>query len=63
MSAGPGVYPMILNAMFGTKFKVIAGYSTGTMPLAVERGEVDGLCGYAWQSYLANGSKWFVDKT
>lgn len=62
VSAGPGVYPTILNAMFGTKFKVIAGYSTGGMPLAVERGEVDGLCGYAWQSYLANGSKWFADK-
>jgi tripartite-type tricarboxylate transporter receptor subunit TctC len=61
VSAGPGVYPTILNAMFGTKFKVIAGYSTGTMPLAVERGEVDGLCGYAWQSFLANGSKWFAD--
>ena len=61
ISAGPGVYPQILNAMFGTKFKVIAGYSTGTMPLAVERGEVDGLCGYAWQSYQANGTKWFSD--
>ena len=59
---GPGIYPTILNTMFGTKFKVIAGYSTGGMPMAVERGEVDGLCGYAWQSYLANGSKWFVDK-
>ena len=61
ISAGPGVYPTILNAMFGTKFKVIAGYTTGTMPLAVERGEVDGLCGYAWQSYQANGTKWFSD--
>ena len=58
---GPGVYPTILNAMFGTKFKVIPGYSTGGMPMAVESGEVDGLCGYAWQSFLANGSKWFAD--
>lgn len=62
VSAGPAVYPKILNAMLGTKFKVIAGYSTGTLKLAVERGEVDGLCGYAWQSYLASGSKWFADK-
>ena len=62
VNSHPGVYPTILNAMFGTKFKVIAGYSTGGMLLAVERGEVEGLCGYAWQSYLANGSKWFVDK-
>ena len=61
VTAGPGVYPAILNAMLGTKFKVIAGYSTGSMPLAVDRHEVDGLCGYAWQSYQANGSKWFSD--
>lgn len=61
VSGGPAVYPIILNALFGTKFKVIAGYSTGTMPLAVERGEVDGLCGLAWQSYQAAGSNWFAD--
>ena len=61
VTAGPGVYPAILNAMLGTKFKVIAGYSTGSMPLAVERREVDGLCGYAWQSYQANGTKWFAE--
>jgi tripartite-type tricarboxylate transporter receptor subunit TctC len=62
VTQGPGVYPTILNALFGTKFKVIAGYSTGGMSLAVERGEVEGLCGYAWQSFKAVGSKWFVDK-
>jgi tripartite-type tricarboxylate transporter receptor subunit TctC len=62
INQGPGVYPTILNAMLGTKFKVIPGYSTGGMRLAVEQGEVEGLCGYAWQSYQAIGSKWFVDK-
>ena len=61
VTAGPGVFPAILNAMLGTKFKVIAGYSTGSMPLAVDRQEVDGLCGYAWQSYQANGTRWFSD--
>ena len=62
VSAGPGVYPVILNSVLGTKFKVITGYSTGEIPLAVERGEVDGLCGYAWQSYQANGTRWFDDQ-
>ena len=61
VNGGPGIYPAILNALFGTKFKVIAGYSTGGIPLAVERGEVDGLCGFAWQSYQAVGSAWFAD--
>ena len=61
INQGPGVYPTILNSMLGTKFKVIPGYSSGGMMLAVEQGEVQGLCGYAWQSYQAIGSKWFVD--
>ncbi len=63
VSGSPGIYPAVLNSLFGTQFKVIAGYSTDGMPMAVERGEVDGLCGYAWQAYMANGSRWFADKT
>jgi tripartite-type tricarboxylate transporter receptor subunit TctC len=54
-----GVYPMILNDLLGTKFKVVAGYSTGARNLALERGEVEGLCGYSWQSFQAIGTKWF----
>ena len=57
----PGVDPLILNALFGTKFKVIVGYSTGGSQLAVERGEVDGVCGFAWESFQATGSRWLVD--
>jgi tripartite-type tricarboxylate transporter receptor subunit TctC len=63
VTGGPGVYPAILNSMFGTKFKVIAGYTMGGLQLAVDRGEVQGRCGYAWESYQAIGSKWFKDKT
>jgi tripartite-type tricarboxylate transporter receptor subunit TctC len=61
LGVDPSTYPIVLNALFGTKFKVIAGYSTSGMPLAVERGEVDGLCGYAWESYVADGSQWFAN--
>ena len=62
VSVAPGVYPTILNTLFGTKFKVIAGYTSGGMLLAVENKEIDGICGYSWQSYQAVGSKWFADK-
>src|SRR4029079_10219680 len=63
VNQGPGVYPMILNSLFGTKFKVIAGYSTSGMHMAVEQHEVDGLCGLAYQTYQANGlGRWFTDK-
>lgn len=61
-NAGPGIYPVILNTMLGTKFKVVAGYDTPGMRLAVERGEVEGLCGYSLQTYEAIGSPWFKDK-
>jgi predicted outer membrane repeat protein len=62
VSAGPGVYPKILNALFGTKFKVISGYDTGSMRLAVEKGEVDGICGLAWQTYKAISFDWIESK-
>jgi predicted outer membrane repeat protein len=62
VSAGPGVYPKILNALFGTKFKVISGYDTGSMRLAVEKQEVDGICGLAWQTYKAISFDWIENK-
>jgi len=38
------VFPRILNAMFGMKFKVVAGYEGVNMvSLAMERGEVEGV--------------------
>jgi predicted outer membrane repeat protein len=62
VSAGPGVYPKILNALFGTRFKVISGYDTGSMRLAVEKGEVEGICGLAWQTYKAISFDWIEGK-
>jgi len=38
------VFPRILNAMFGMKFKVVAGYEGVNMvSIAIERGEVEGM--------------------
>lgn len=38
--------PAILNKLFGTRMKVVAGYKDGTaVYIAMERGEVDGRCG------------------
>jgi predicted outer membrane repeat protein len=62
VSAGPGVYPKILNALFGTRFKIISGYDTGGMRLAVEKGEVEGICGLAWQTYKAISFDWIESK-
>ncbi len=46
---GPGTgtysYPLALNALVGTKFKLIHGFpSSSDVFLAMERGEVDGMC-------------------
>jgi hypothetical protein len=37
------IMPKVLNAVLGTKFKVILGYSTTDQRLAVERGEAEGV--------------------
>jgi tripartite-type tricarboxylate transporter receptor subunit TctC len=50
--------PKILNGMLGTKFKVILGYSTTGSRLAVERGEVDGVCGLSYSTLKASNPDW-----
>lgn len=61
-SGGPAIWPRIANAMIGTRFKVIGGYSTGASRLAVERGEVDGICGLAWSTLKTADPRWIQDK-
>jgi tripartite-type tricarboxylate transporter receptor subunit TctC len=55
------MYPKLLNTTLGTKFKVIAGYSTPGLRLAVESGEVEGICGIAWETHLASVPHWILD--
>jgi tripartite-type tricarboxylate transporter receptor subunit TctC len=41
----PTFLPTLLNKLMGTKFRVVEGYgSTGAVFLAIERGELDGIC-------------------
>lgn len=54
--------PLMLNLLLGTKFKVISGYSTTEMRLAVERGEVDGICGFSYDTYQAANPEWLENK-
>lgn len=51
--------PKMLNLLLGTKFKVISGYSTSEMRLAVERGEVEGVCGLSYSTLKAASPQWF----
>jgi tripartite-type tricarboxylate transporter receptor subunit TctC len=53
-SAATGsVMPRMLNSMIGTKFKLIRGYDPLEVFVAMERGELDGICGYGWASLKA----------
>mgnify|MGYP003672408710 CR=1 FL=1 len=57
-------FPILMNNLFGTKFNVIGGYSSGTQAnLAMERGEVQGRCGWSWASVTATRGHWIKDKT
>ena len=57
------IYPMFLNEVMRTKFKVITGYlgSQETI-IAIERGEVDGRCGWGWSSLKSTKPDWVRDK-
>lgn len=50
--------PRVLNTILGTKFKVIGGYQTAESRLAVERGEVDGICGLSWTTLKTASPAW-----
>lgn len=54
--------PKLLNAVIGTKFKVITGYETAGQTLAVERGEVDGLCGASYSTLMTSSPAWITEK-
>jgi tripartite-type tricarboxylate transporter receptor subunit TctC len=55
-------YPVLVNVLFGMKFKVVTGYeSTPKIHLAMERGEVHGTWAN-WSTLKAIGSNWLADK-
>jgi hypothetical protein len=58
------IYPAVLNALVGTRFKIINGYTgTNDSNLALERGEVDGRGGGAYSSLVSTRPQWLRDKT
>jgi tripartite-type tricarboxylate transporter receptor subunit TctC len=62
---GSGQYdfPILLNRLVGTRFKVITGYeSTAKIHLAMERGEVAGIGASTWSSLKALNSNWLQEK-
>jgi tripartite-type tricarboxylate transporter receptor subunit TctC len=49
--ADPDTFALIMRNVFGAKVKLVTGYPGGNdINLAMERGEVDGRCGWSWSS-------------
>ena len=62
-SADTDQFPNVMNGILGTKFKVIVGYRGGNdINLAMERGEVQGRCGWSWSSVVSTRANWLKEK-
>ena len=62
-STGPGsrtmTFPRALNEFAGTRFRVVAGYPGGNeVSAAMEKGEVEGYCGWALDSISSRAPDW-----
>lgn len=62
-SADTDQFPKVFNSVLGAKMKVVAGYPGGNdINLAMERGEVQGRCGWSWSSVVSTQPGWLKDK-
>jgi tripartite-type tricarboxylate transporter receptor subunit TctC len=64
-SQDTGLYPVVINKLIGTKFKVITGYkSSSEVDLAMQKKEVQGKIGWTWGN-LNSGTTaaWLKDHT
>lgn len=64
---GPGAdtdtFPQVLNNVLSTKLKLVTGYPGGNdINLAMERGEVQGRCGWSWSSVISTRANWLKGK-
>jgi tripartite-type tricarboxylate transporter receptor subunit TctC len=62
-SSQPGTstrdYPAMLNNLTGAKIRQVGGYpGTREILLAIEKNEVQGLCGFSWSSFKAQRPDW-----
>jgi tripartite-type tricarboxylate transporter receptor subunit TctC len=59
----PNIFAQFYRNLFGAKIKVVSGYpGTNEASLALERGEVDGLCGLSWSTLTSRHPNWLNEK-
>src|SRR5215469_14262906 len=55
-------YGYMLKKTAGAQYDVVSGYSgTAEIALAIERGEIDGACGWDWSSFKSQRPDWLRD--
>ncbi|MFM1816818.1 MAG: hypothetical protein RLZ98_3513, partial [Pseudomonadota bacterium] len=62
LSGNSAKMPLMLNQILGTNMKVIAGFTTPGMRLALERKEADGICGIGYFTWVKTHPHWIKEK-
>jgi hypothetical protein len=59
--ADPDIWALLYKNVFGAKARLVSGYpGTNDVILAMERGEVDGLCGLSWSTIKTRHAEWLT---
>jgi tripartite-type tricarboxylate transporter receptor subunit TctC len=62
-SSEPDIFANLYKNVFGAPIKLVSGYpGTNEITLAMERGEVDGLCGLSWSTIKTRHLAWLKEK-
>jgi tripartite-type tricarboxylate transporter receptor subunit TctC len=62
-SSEPDIFANLYKNVFNAPIKLVAGYpGTNEITLAMERGEVDGLCGLSWSTIKTRHLAWLKEK-
>jgi tripartite-type tricarboxylate transporter receptor subunit TctC len=60
--ADPDIWALLYKNVFGAKVQLVTGYpGTNDVVLAMQRGEVDGLCGLSWSTIKTRHAEWLTD--
>lgn len=57
----PNIFALMYKNLLGARIKLVSGYpGTNDITLAMERGEVDGLCGISWSTVKSRHADWLA---
>jgi tripartite-type tricarboxylate transporter receptor subunit TctC len=60
----PDIWALLYKNVLGAKLRLVSGYpGTNDIVLAMERGEVDGLCGISWSTIKTQHPQWLASHT